>query len=101
MACAPPSCVHLPHLLQETVVQTDITAQFGCRLDQPEEFAKAYYDCVYSTQSDDFGMPDRDSYTMNTMSKNNRPWREMVCRAQCIWTTTSYNRTHMHVREYG
>ena len=52
-------------------------------------------------QSDDFGMPDRDSYTMNTMSKNNRPWREMVCRVQCIWTTTSYNRTHMHVREYG
>ena len=46
-------------------------------------------------------MSDKDCYSMNSMSKKNLPWHKMVCGAQSIWITTSYNRTHMHVREYS
>ena len=92
------------HLVQEPVVQPDITARFVCRLDRPEQWASQYYGSVYNHNSDSFSMPEPDFYNMNTITQNNLPWRQMVCGLHSISIPIGYNRTYVHVcvrSEYG
>ena len=87
----------VPHLVQEPVVQADITARFVCRLDRPEQWAGRYYDSVYNHNSDTFAMPDKEFYNMNTITQHNLPWRQMVCGLHSISIPIGYNRTYVHV----
>ena len=94
----------VPHLVQHPIVQADVTAKFVGRLEDPYQWAQQYFDTVYSQESDQFGMPDPDYYSMNTLTELNLPWRRTVCGLHSISISIGYNRTCVHVcvrSEYG
>ena len=94
----------VPHLVQHPIVQADVTAKFVGRLEDPYQWAQRYYDAVYNHESDQFGMPDKDYYSMNTLTEHNPPWRQTVCGLHSISISIGYNRTCVHVcvrSEYG
>ena len=79
------SCDPLPHTCWEALrwgrpsILADTTAILHCRLANPAALSRRFYEAVFPTDANEFGMPDPMDYSMNQLTKDQLPWNKMVC----------------------